>query len=59
MMFAAWSFGVPSGIYINVDTSAMKQDYALPSNLNITTVVGFGYPDKKVIGKKTGSHSPK
>ena len=30
----------------------MRRDFSLPNNLNITAVVAFGYPAKKILGKK-------
>jgi nitroreductase len=52
MMLAAWSFGVASGIYAGIKADEMRRDFNLPSNLNITAVVAFGYPAKKILGKK-------
>jgi hypothetical protein len=31
----------------------MQKDFGVPTNLALTVVVGFGYPAKKVIGKKS------
>ena len=55
MMLAAWSFGVASGIYAGIKADEMRRDFNLPSNLNIIAVVAFGYPAKKILGKKTES----
>lgn len=52
MMLAAWSFGVASGIFIGVDLKALTNDFALPSDLNFAAVVAFGYPTRKILGKK-------
>jgi nitroreductase len=52
MMLAAWSFDVASGIYIGLDTKAMTSDFSLPKDLNIAAVVAFGYPLRKIVGKK-------
>ena len=52
MMLTAWSFGVGSGIYVRLNIDSMTKDFAIPSNLNITAVLGFGYPVKKILGKK-------
>ena len=30
----------------------MRRDFALPADLKVAAVLGFGYPAKKVIGKK-------
>ena len=52
MMLAAWSFGVASGIFIGVDLNALSKDFALPSEMNFAAVVAFGYPTRKIVGKK-------
>jgi len=52
MQLAAWNYGVSSRIYTGFNTGAMQRDFGIPNNLALTVVVGFGYPAKKVIGKK-------
>jgi nitroreductase len=52
MMLAAWSFGVASGIFTGVDKNAITRDFRLPSDLNCTAIVGFGYPRSKIMGRK-------
>jgi nitroreductase len=52
MMVAAWSFGVASGLYAGIKAEEMRRDFNLPSNLNVSAVVAFGYPVKKLLGKK-------
>ena len=52
MQLAAWNYGVVSGIYTGVNAEAMRRDFAIPAELNPTIVIGFGYPARKVTGKK-------
>jgi len=53
MMLTAWSFGLGSGIYVGINRNAMLKDYQIPTEMNITAVVGFGYPAKPIKGLKT------
>lgn len=52
MQLAAWNFGVASRVYTGVDENRMRRDFRLPDALVPTAVLGFGYPKKKVIGRK-------
>jgi len=52
MQLAAWNFGVSSRVYTGFDRDAMARDFGIPKELNLTVTVGFGYPAKKVIGRK-------
>ncbi len=52
MMLAAWSFGVASGIYVGINAKLMARDFAIPANLHLSAVIGFGYPATKVPRKK-------
>lgn len=52
MQLAAWDYGVSSRVYTGVNKDLMTNDFGLPAGLNLTVVVGFGYPAKKVIGRK-------
>ncbi|HID04516.1 MAG TPA: nitroreductase [Candidatus Caldiarchaeum subterraneum] len=53
MQLAAWEKGVGSGIYTGFNEEKMRQEYKIPANMHISAVVGFGYPRKKIIGKKS------
>jgi nitroreductase len=57
MQIAAWNFGVGSRIYSGFKRDQMKKDFALPENLELTAVTGFGYPAKKLTGKKKNRKS--
>ncbi len=52
MMLAAWSLGVASGIFVGVNAKAVARDFAIPLDMNLTAIVGFGYPTKSILGKK-------
>lgn len=52
MELAAWDQGVISGIYTGIKDEKMRKDFAIPSSLKPVVVVGFGYPTKKIVGKK-------
>src|SRR5260370_4081266 len=54
MELAAWDQGVISGIYTGIKDEKMRKDFAIPSSLKPVVVVGFGYPVKKIVGKKKG-----
>lgn len=52
MQIAAWSFGVTSCIFTGLNREALERDFGIPKNLNPSVTVGFGYPTKKLSGKK-------
>jgi len=52
MQLAAWNYGVASGIFTGIDRRALARDFGIPEELNPSVVIGFGYPVKKIIGKK-------
>jgi nitroreductase len=52
MELAAWNFGVGSGIYTGVGEAALRDHYAIPDGLKPSAVLGFGYPKRKILGKK-------
>jgi nitroreductase len=52
MELAAWNFGVASGIYTGVGEAALRKDYSIPDGLKPSAVLGFGYPKRKILGKK-------
>jgi len=57
MQVAAWNFGIASRIYTGFDASKMRKDFSIPTNLETTIVIGFGYPAKKITGKKKNRKS--
>jgi len=52
MQIAAWNFGVASRIYTGINREGLERDFGVPKDLNPSAVLGFGYPARKVIGKK-------
>jgi nitroreductase len=52
MELAAWDQGVISGIYTGLKDEKMRKDFAIPAGLKPVAVVGFGYPLKRILGKK-------
>ncbi|CAN5627240.1 nitroreductase family protein [soil metagenome] len=52
MQLSAWDNGVGSGIYTGIKDEKMRKDFKIPPNLNISAVVGFGFPKKSIPGKK-------
>jgi nitroreductase len=52
MQVAAWNFGVISGLFTGLRVEALRDDFGLPDGLGPSVVVGFGYPAKKITGRK-------
>jgi nitroreductase len=52
MELAAWDQGVISGIYTGIKDEKMRKDFAIPGPLKAVVVVAFGYPVRKIVGKK-------
>jgi len=52
MQFAAFDAGVGSCIYTGFDESGMREFLAIPEALDVTAVVGFGYPAGRGRGRK-------
>jgi len=52
MQLTAWDHGVTSRIYTGIKQADMRRDFGIPENLNATAVVGFGYPKRKILGRK-------
>lgn len=53
MQLAAWNFGVASGIFTGIDEPALRSDFAIPDGMNISAIVGFGYPARRLSGRKS------
>jgi nitroreductase len=52
MQLAAWNFKVCSGIFTGIDRDSFRKDYDIPEELNISAVIGFGYPARKITGER-------
>jgi nitroreductase len=52
MQLTAWNYGVGSGIFTGINEEIFRRDFGIPKELHIAAVIGFGYPLKKLIGKR-------
>lgn len=52
MQLAAWNKGVASGIFTGIGERAMREHLAIPSDLDISVIVGFGYSARPITGRK-------
>ena len=52
MQLAAWNYGVGSGLFTGIKQEQLKSDFGIPNELSPTVIAGFGYPAKKLIGKR-------
>ncbi len=52
MGIAAWNFGVASGLYTGVGEARLRKDYDIPDSMKPSAVLGFGYPNREILGKK-------
>jgi nitroreductase len=51
MQLAAWNHGVGSGLFTGIREEKLRSDFGIPNELSPTTIVGFGYPARKLTGK--------
>ena len=52
MQLAAWNYGIASRIFTGMKVEDLRRDYGIPKEMNATVIVGFGYPQKKITGKR-------
>ncbi len=52
MQLEAWNRGIASCIYTGFREAEMRKRYGIPEKYSIDVVVGFGYPARKIVGKK-------
>jgi nitroreductase len=52
MQLAAWNFGVASGLFTGFRDKELRRDFNIPKQLSPTIVVCFGYPARKLVGRK-------
>lgn len=52
MQLAAWNRGVASGLFTGVREKELRNDFGIPKDLDATIIVGFGYPARKLTGRK-------
>ena len=52
MELATWNFGVATGVFTGVKEQELRKDFEIPKELSPSMIVGFGYPAKKISGKR-------
>jgi nitroreductase len=52
MQITAWGYGIASCIFTGINKEKLRKDFNIPEDLETSVVVGFGYPIKKIKGKK-------
>jgi nitroreductase len=52
MQIAAWNDGVVSCLYTGMNRDALREDFNIPSDLTPSIIIGFGYPIRKITGRK-------
>jgi nitroreductase len=52
MQLAAWNYGVASCLFTGVQDEKLRDDFNISGDLNPTVIMGFGFPAKKIGGKK-------
>ena len=52
MQLAAWNYGVGSGIFTGINEDKFRKDFGIPAEMNISAVIGLGYPIKKLSGRR-------
>ena len=52
MELAAWNFGVASRLFTGFNEPELRRDFGIPPELRPAAILGFGYPVKKIKGKK-------
>ncbi len=52
MQLAAWNYGVGSGIFTGIEEDKFREDFGIPEEFYVSAIIGFGYPIKKLTGKR-------
>ncbi len=52
MQLAAWNEGVVSCIFTGIKKEALRRDFHIPGEFDISVIAGFGYPAGKITGRK-------
>ena len=52
MQLAAWNYRVGSGLFTGIKQEQLKSDFGIPNELSPTVIAGFGYPVRKIMGKR-------
>ena len=57
MQLAAWNYGVGSRVFTGINTESLRRDFGIPQQLEPTVIAGFGYPARKITGRKKARKS--
>lgn len=52
MQLTAWNLGVGSGLFTGIREEKLRSDFAIPRGLSPSVIIGFGYPARKMTGKR-------
>jgi nitroreductase len=52
MQLTAWNHGIGSGLFTGISEERLRSDFAIPKEMNPTIIIGFGYPARKITGKR-------
>ena len=52
MQLTAWNQGVGSGLFTGLREDKLRGDFAIPKELSPSVTIGFGYPARKLTGKR-------
>lgn len=52
MQLAAWDQRIGSGLFTGIKEEKLRKDFEIPRELSPSVVLGFGYPARKLIGKR-------
>jgi nitroreductase len=52
MQLAGWNQGVASCLTTVFEEGSMRIEFNIPAEFSISAVVGFGYPRRKILGRK-------
>jgi len=52
MQLTAWNYKVGSGLFIGIKQEQLRSDFGISNELSPTVIAGFGYPARKLVGKR-------
>ena len=52
IQFAAWHYGVGSGIFTGIKQDKLRNDFGILQQSNVSAIIGFGYPQRNLTGNR-------
>jgi nitroreductase len=52
MQLTAWNYKVGSGLFTGIKQEQLRSDFGISNELSPTVIAGFGYPARKLVGKR-------